>query len=109
MSIDAARQSDRIRFITRLVFHSAQGLRIEGQSNDVSLSGAFLKTPGKAQNIDEGESGVAQITVREGDSEVTMSFPCRVARVTEAGVGLHFDVESEEEDEGDEQEYDEDD
>ena len=94
--VDPARENPRMRFITSLTLRTQQGFVLEGFTTDVSFGGAFLHTTSPAQGIKVGDDGVAAITVREGDREFQMIFPCQVARVTDRGIGLNFDDPEEE-------------
>ncbi|MBF0176116.1 MAG: PilZ domain-containing protein [Magnetococcales bacterium] len=88
---EPSRLNERFRFVTDLTLHTDGGVTIIGYTRDVSLSGAFLFTDAPLTGITQGESGVAAITVQEGEHQYNMAFPCVVARVTPQGVGLHFD------------------
>ncbi|MBF0135110.1 MAG: PilZ domain-containing protein [Magnetococcales bacterium] len=88
---EPSRLNERIRFITDLTLRTDGGVTIIGYTKDVSLSGAFLYTEASLEGITQGESGVAAVTVQEGEHQYNMVFPCIVARVTPQGLGLHFD------------------
>ncbi|MBF0153096.1 MAG: PilZ domain-containing protein [Magnetococcales bacterium] len=95
---EPARLNERIRFITDLTLRTDGGITVVGYTKDVSLSGAFLFTELPVTGVSQGESGVAAVTVQEGEHEYNMVFPCIVARITPQGVGLHFDEPGGEED-----------
>ncbi|MBF0425189.1 MAG: PilZ domain-containing protein [Magnetococcales bacterium] len=88
---EPSRLNERIRFITDLTLRTDSGVTVVGYTRDVSLSGAFLHTETPLVGVAQGESGVAAVTVQEGDHQYNMAFPCVVARITPEGVGLHFD------------------
>ncbi|MBF0369767.1 MAG: PilZ domain-containing protein [Magnetococcales bacterium] len=111
--LNVTRSEDRMPYITALEFHADNGTIYQGHTTDVSLGGAFLHTDGRPQNLQSGDGGVAQIKLKkkEQEEEFDVSFPCFVARVTDAGLGLNFDLEEmdegEEEEEEEEEELDE--
>jgi hypothetical protein len=88
---DPPRINPRLRFVTTLVLQTDAGQVVEGHTTDVSLGGAFLHTDGVPSGVVVGEQGVAAVTVSKGDSELQMVFPCTIARITPAGIGLNFD------------------
>ncbi len=90
------RSSDRIGFVTSLVVRTNSGKVFTGETTDVSLTGAFLHTDTAPTDVVAGEPGAAEITVQEGGRDVSMVFPCVVARVTATGLGLDFENEEEE-------------
>lgn len=95
----ATRREDRITFVTELFLETNRGVTLSGHTTDVSLSGAFLFTGYRPDTIQEGDTGVVTATVRGKDDRMfDMAFPCVVARVTERGVGLHFDEQEGDED-----------
>ncbi|MBF0186340.1 MAG: PilZ domain-containing protein [Magnetococcales bacterium] len=88
----------RIRFVTGLSLSMDTGLAMEGQTTDVSLSGAFMQIEGgPPEEIQSGDRGVVGVMVKEEENTYTMSFPCTVVRVTHEGLGLDFDEEISEE------------
>ncbi|ABK44428.1 type IV pilus assembly PilZ [Magnetococcus marinus MC-1] len=94
---DVARQEERKPFVTELIFYASDGTVYTGHTTDVSLSGAFLHTqlPEHAK-LSSGDEGVVELTLEKAGNRYTMSFPCKVARITPAGIGLFFDEVDEE-------------
>ncbi|MEG3638882.1 PilZ domain-containing protein [Magnetococcus sp. PR-3] len=96
---EVTRQEERKPFVTELIFHAEDGTIYTGQTTDVSLSGAFLHTQlPEGTKLAHGDEGVVEVTLDQGGRSYTMSFPCRVARITPAGIGLFFDEVDEESD-----------
>ena len=77
-------------------FESAGGVVVEGQTRDVSPSGAFLALAEDVSGrIAVGEEGAAFLEMKKGADRFEVSFPCVVARVVEGGIALNFEEEEE--------------
>jgi hypothetical protein len=100
----STRSNDRIGYVAILNLSTKSGNIFTGETTDVSLTGAFLYTETEPTNVVPGEPGIVEITIKEADREVSMVFPCFVARVTSTGLGLSFEV-AEEDDENAETMY----
>jgi len=77
-------------------FESTRDRVVDGYTRDVSSSGAFLESDGDLfEAIHEGEEGVVFLRVQKGENHYEISFPCVVARITDEGIALNFEAESE--------------
>lgn len=95
LSEEIPRLEERHRYETPLTFRSYGGVIFHGVTTDVSLSGAFLHIGAKPLGVKVGDEGVVVIHIKNEDNEFEMTFTCAVARVTETGLGLNFDLAEE--------------
>lgn len=81
------------RKFSRVPFHvkataTVNGRSFHGKVSNLSMNGMFLETP---ERLPEGD--VAELTIRlEGtDPEIAVVFTGRVTRITDDGIGFHFE------------------
>lgn len=81
------------RKFSRVPFHvsaavTSAGRRFQGRVNNLSMNGMFLET---VERLPEGEVAELVISLEGSEPEVAVSFQGRVSRVTDQGLGFHFD------------------
>ncbi len=85
------RTEARIPFHTKMRLEIALGETLEGHTLDVSMSGAFMELQVPPGACEVGDQGVVFLTMKEGESTYEVSFPCRIARINDRGIGLDFE------------------
>lgn len=83
----STRKFSRVPFHVSAVVTSA-GRRFQGRVNNLSMNGMFLET---VERLPEGEVAELVISLEGSEPEVAVSFLGRVSRVTDQGLGFHFD------------------
>ncbi len=79
------------RKFTRVSFHapvfiSSKGKTYAGEVENVCHGGMFVKAIG---DFKSGEQILISVNFHEGDSQLSVTMPGRVARLTNEGVGVH--------------------
>jgi Tfp pilus assembly protein PilZ len=68
------------------VFVSSRGRTYLGEVENVSHGGMFVKTYG---DFNSGEQVLVSVSFQEGNSQLSVTMPGKVARQTSDGVALH--------------------
>jgi len=81
------------RKFSRVPFHvsataTVGGRSFQGKISNLSMNGLFLETP---ERLPEGEAADLVITLEGTEPEVSVSFTGRVCRITDDGIGFHFE------------------
>ena len=82
-----------MRKFSRVPFHvvatiGAGSRSFQGAVANLSMNGLFVET---AEQLPEGVVVEIVITLAGSDPEIRVAFSGRVARLTEAGIGFHFE------------------
>ncbi|MBF0126239.1 MAG: PilZ domain-containing protein [Magnetococcales bacterium] len=80
------RKHERVWFKYQAVLELSGGKSLWGITRDVSLRGLFLCTTGVPAGVAVGDTGFLRLTVLNLKKE----FPCRVAHVSQQGIGLEL-------------------
>ncbi|MEO5331416.1 MAG: PilZ domain-containing protein [Magnetococcus sp. YQC-5] len=80
------RRHERVYFKYQAVLELAGGKTFWGITQDVSLRGLFLNVTGVPAGVEVGDVGLLRLTVLNLKKE----FPCRVAHVRNAGIGIEL-------------------
>ncbi len=81
------RSSARQECRTEVALSLKTGHRFDGQMTNVSLGGGFLKIPATRRRIKIGD----RVELRFIPGQENLKFRCKVARVTDDGVGVQFE------------------
>ena len=81
------------RKFSRVPFHVsatavAGGRSFQGKVSNLSMNGLLLET---VEHLAEGTTADITITLEGTDPEIAVSFQGRVTRVTDEGIGFHFE------------------
>lgn len=82
-----------MRKFSRVAFHvvatvTAGSRSFQGAVSDLSMNGLFLET---SERLPEGDAVEIMIALAGTEPELRVAFSGRVARLTETGIGLHFE------------------
>lgn len=82
-----------MRKFSRVPFHviatiTAGNRSFQGAVGNLSMNGMFMET---AERLQEGESVQIVISLAGTDPEIRVAFNGRAARLTESGIGFHFE------------------
>ncbi len=82
-----------MRKFSRVSFHvvaaiTAGSRSFQGAVANLSMNGLFVETP---ERLDEGAPVEIVISLSGSDPEIRVSFSGRVSRLTEHGIGFHFE------------------
>jgi hypothetical protein len=82
-----------MRKFSRVAFHvvatvTAGSRSFQGAVSDLSMNGLFLET---SERLPEGDAVEIMIALAGTEPELRVAFSGRVARLTETGIGFHFE------------------
>lgn len=82
-----------MRKFSRVPFHvvatvTAGSRSFQGAVSDLSMNGLFLET---SERLPEGDAVEIVIALAGTEPELRVAFSGRVARLTETGIGFHFE------------------
>ncbi len=81
------------RKFSRVPFHvtataTVGGRSFQGKVSNLSMNGLFLET---TERLPEGEAADLVISLEGTEPEIAVAFLGRVCRITEDGIGFHFE------------------
>jgi hypothetical protein len=81
------REFIRVPMNFRMLVRKDDNEHLSGNSQDISLRGAYLNCPG---NYELGDECEMTIELGEGENQVSIEMIARVVRVDDQGIGVEF-------------------